>query len=58
MKKLKVKDGEKKFKMYTRVHLVKTAYKHRSTEQNVHIHIHTPERGKAHIGWKIKEFQE
>ncbi len=40
MKKLKVKDGEKKFNMYMQVHLVKTSYTCWSTIQKEYIHIH------------------
>ena len=38
MKKLKVKDIEKKFKMYTWVHLVKTMYTCWFTEQKERIY--------------------
>ena len=49
MKKLKVKDGEKQFKMYTQVHLVKTTYTRRSIEQKVCIRIHALPQEEKHV---------
>ena len=40
MKKLKIKDDKKQFKMYTQVHLVKTIYTRWSTKPKEHIRIH------------------
>ena len=63
MKNLKVKDGEKQFKMYTHVHLVKTTYTGRSTEQKAHIRKHAlpQEENRIQVGksrnFKSREYQ-
>ena len=63
MKKLKVKDGEKKFKMYMQVHLVTTVYTCRSTKQKARIHIHAlpQEEKNIQVGksrkFKSREYQ-
>lgn len=44
--------------MYMEVHLVKTVHTRRSIEENAYMYTRTLARGKARIGWKIKEFQE
>jgi len=49
MKKLKVKDGENQFKMYTQVHIVKTMYTRRSIEQKACIHIHPLPQEEKHV---------